>query len=208
MSDISKASLFLPRIDPFLFNINNIRKMDNEFLDLEIKKTTPQYNGYATFWERFGAALIDGIILFVVGQMILGAFGINFLEMYQSAAKGGDPVEVFGTNFNTASILSLVFDCFYFAQQESSDAQATLGKRAVGLIVTDMQGERLSFQHACLRFVIKQLFSFVSLLSSFLSHNIVSTLFLMSIVGYLIQPFTPKKQAFHDMVAKTLVYKK
>ena len=46
--------------------------MDNEFLDTELDKPTPQYNGYATFWERFGAALIDGIILFVVGQMILG----------------------------------------------------------------------------------------------------------------------------------------
>ena len=182
--------------------------MDNEFLDSELEKTTPQYNGYATFWERFGAALIDGVILFIVGQLILGAFGINFIDMYQSAARGEDPVDVFGTNFYTASILSLLFDCFYFAQQESSDNMATLGKRVVGLVVTDLQGERLSFQHACLRFVMKQLFSLVSLLSKFLTPNIVSTLFLMSIMGYLIQPFTPKKQAFHDLVAKTLVYRK
>ena len=182
--------------------------MDNEFLDTELDKPTPQYNGYATFWERFGAALIDGIILFVVGQMILGAFGINFIDTFEIAARGEDPIDVFGTNFYTASILSLVFDCFYFAQQESSDKQASLGKRAVGLIVTDLNGEPLSFQHACVRFVMKQLFSFVSLLGSFLTPNIVSTLFFMSIMGYLIQPFTPKKQAFHDMVAKTLVYRK
>ena len=182
--------------------------MDNELLDSDLEKPTPQYKGYATFWERFGAAFIDGIILFVVGQMILGAFGINFMDMLEIATRGEDPVDVFGTNFYTASILSLLFDCFYFAQQESSNNMATLGKRVVGLIVTDVEGERLSFQHACLRFVIKQLFSFVSLLSKFISPNIVSTLFLMSIIGYLIQPFTPKKQAFHDLVAKTLVYRK
>ena len=182
--------------------------MDNEFLDTELDKPTPQYNGYAGFWERFGAAFIDGILLFVVGQMILGAFGINFIDMYQSAARGEDPVDVFGSNFYTASILSLAFDWFYFAQQESCDKQATLGKRVVGLIVTDLKGERVTFQQASVRFVIKQIISLVSLLSAFLTPSIVSTLSVLSLMGYLIQPFTPKKQAFHDIVAKTLVYRK
>ncbi len=182
--------------------------MDNEFLDSDLEKPTPQYNGYAGFWERFGAALIDGIILFVVGQMILGSFGINFIEMYQSAARGEDPVDIFGSNFYTASILSLVFDWFYFAQQESSPTKATLGKRAMGLIVTDLNGEGLSFQHASVRFVMKQIISFVSLLSAFLSPNVVSTLSALALAGYLIQPFTAKKQALHDIVAKTLVYRK
>ncbi len=182
--------------------------MDNELLDSELEKPTPQYNGYAGFWERFGAALIDGIILFVAGQMILGAFGINFIDMYQSAARGEDPVDIFGSNFYIASILSLVFDLFYFAQQESSPTKATLGKRALGLIVTDFNGEGLSFQHASVRFVMKQIISFISLLSAFLSPNIVSTLSVLALMGYLIQPFTAKKQAFHDIVAKTLVYRK
>ncbi len=182
--------------------------MNNEFLDSELEKPTPQYKGYARFWERFGAAFIDGIILFVAGQLILGAFGINFIDMYQSAARGEDPVDIFGTHYYTASILSIAFDWFYFAQQESSDQQATLGKRVVGLIVTDLNGERLSFQQASVRFVMKQIISFVSLLSSFLSPSIVSTLSFLALMGYLIQPFTAKKQAFHDLVAKTLVYRK
>lgn len=182
--------------------------MDNEFLDSELEKPTPQYNGYAGFWERFGAGLIDGIILFVAGQMILGSFGINFIDMYQSAARGEDPVDIFGSNFYIASILSLVFDWFYFAQQESSNTKATLGKRAMGLIVTDLNGEGLSFQQASVRFVMKQIISFVSLLSTFLSPTIVSGVSVLALMGYLIQPFTAKKQAFHDIVAKTLVYRK
>jgi uncharacterized RDD family membrane protein YckC len=74
----------------------------------------------------------------------------------------------------------------YFGLMTSSSKQATLGKMAMGLIVTDVRGERISFARASVRF-------FASLLSA------------MTTVGYLIQPFTDKRQALHDVIAETLV---
>ena len=183
--------------------------MENQFLDSNLDEATPQYNGYAGFWERFGAAFIDGILLFIVGQLVMVAFGINFMDMMQGAAKGEDPTELFGSKYYMASIVSLVINWYYFAQQESSEHKATLGKRALGLVVTDLEGARLSFQQATIRFAMKQIISFVSLIGSLIAMpEMVSLLSLLALVGYLIQPFTKKKQAFHDIVAKTLVYKK
>jgi uncharacterized RDD family membrane protein YckC len=182
--------------------------MEEQFLDKEIDKPTPQYNGYATFGERFGAAFLDGIILSTVGYMILGAFGISFIDVILSAGRNEDPIDIFGNDFYWASILSIAFDWFYYVQQESSDKMATLGKQVMGIVVTDMNGERLGIGHASVRFVVKQIFQFVSLLSKFIPENLIGTTMILSIIGYLMQPFTKEKQALHDIVAKTLVYRK
>ncbi len=182
--------------------------MDNDLLDNDIEKPKVLYNGYASFFERFGAAFLDGILVTIVGYLILGAFGISFMDMIDATKNNSDPILLFGSKFIYASILSLFFDWFYFVQQEISEHQATLGKRAMGLIVTDAEGQRLNFMQASVRFLGKQIFSVVSLLTAYLSQDIITTLFFMSMLGYLIQPFTAKKQAFHDLVAKTLVYRK
>jgi uncharacterized RDD family membrane protein YckC len=73
---------------------------------------------------------------------------------------------------------------------ESSKYQATVGKLALGLIVTDMNGGKLDFVKALIRNVSK----------------IVSTITLL--IGYIIAAFTEKKQALHDIIAGTLVVKK
>ena len=66
---------------------------------------------------------------------------------------------------------------------ESYFQQATLGKKAFGVIVTDMNGNRISFGQASMRFIIKNVipFAFITIL------------------------FTKNKQGFHDIIAGTLV---
>lgn len=74
----------------------------------------------------------------------------------------------------------------YFALQESSKWQGTVGKRALGLKVVDLEGRRISFGRATGRY-------FGKFLSSLLY------------IGYLMIFWTKKKQALHDMIASTLV---
>jgi uncharacterized RDD family membrane protein YckC len=74
----------------------------------------------------------------------------------------------------------------YFAILESSVWQATLGKRALGVVVTDLSGDRISFGRATGRHFAHYL----------------SAIFL---IGFLVQPFTAKRQALHDKIAGTLV---
>ncbi|MGB6469852.1 MAG: RDD family protein, partial [Candidatus Acidiferrales bacterium] len=68
--------------------------------------------------------------------------------------------------------------------------QGTLGKRALGLLVTDLEGRRVSFGRASGRYFGK----------------IVSALILM--IGFIMAGFTEKKQALHDMLAGCLVLRK
>ena len=74
---------------------------------------------------------------------------------------------------------------------ESSERQATFGKAAVSVYVTDDKGQRLSFGHASGRF-------FSKIISGMIPFGI----------GYIMAGFTAKKQALHDMIAGTLVMKR
>ena len=84
-------------------------------------------------------------------------------------------------------VVVMVVDWLYFALQESSAAQASLGKRAFGLKVVDERGERIEFGRATFRFFSK----------------ILSGLILG--VGFLMAGFTARKQTLHDMLAGTFV---
>lgn len=130
---------------------------------------------YAGFWKRLAAAFIDGIVLMVglvIGYLILGAI------------VGTGP----GTPFAAlSSALSIGLGIGYYVTQESGSHQATFGKRALGIIVTDLHGNRISNGRAIGRYFAK----------------LVSGLILL--IGYLMAAFTEKKQALHDMMAGTLV---
>jgi uncharacterized RDD family membrane protein YckC len=81
----------------------------------------------------------------------------------------------------------IVASWLYYALQESSPCQATFGKRMLGLRVADMDGQRIGFIRASVRF-------FGKILSG-----------LICSIGYMMAGFTEKKQALHDMIAGTFV---
>ncbi|MBN1194393.1 MAG: RDD family protein [Methanomicrobiaceae archaeon] len=77
----------------------------------------------------------------------------------------------------------------YFIGMELSSLQATIGKFLMGLITIDTYEKRISSKKALIRGIIKvPLFPFFMLI--------------------LTIPFTEKRQAIHDMIAKTIVIKK
>jgi len=69
----------------------------------------------------------------------------------------------------------------------ASEKQATLGKMAMGLIVTDDNNQRLTFGRATGRHFAKYLSG------------------LALGIGFVMAAFTERKQALHDMIAGTLV---
>ena len=89
-----------------------------------------------------------------------------------------------------ASIALLSIRIIYGALMESSKYQATVGKLAMGIYVTDTNGSRLSFLKAFLRHIGKILSGWI--------------LF----IGYIMAAFTDKKQALHDYLASSIVVKK
>ena len=153
---------------------------------------------YAGFWERFVAALIDGLILgipfWLIAVGLISMFG--GLGMIMRRNPPADPREALAFVGPMFMLLFLGLLCFtvvrwlYFAGMESSSRQATFGKSAMSLRVTNLEGQRLSFGHATGRF----------------GGKIVSDL-IPFLIGYIMAAFTEKKQALHDLIAGTLVLK-
>ncbi len=140
---------------------------------------------YAKVWKRFVAACID---LALVNAVALPTLLILLWMIEGFHTKLGLEAEPsrFLAGMLTV-VLWLTTDWYYNARMVSGEMQATLGKRCMGLKVTTLDGDRISFGQASGR-------HFAKFLSTF-------ALF----VGFLIAPFTRRKQALHDMVAGTLV---
>lgn len=74
---------------------------------------------------------------------------------------------------------------------ESSILCGTPGKAIMGIVVvTENEQARLSFKQAVIRFF-----------SSYIS-------FFICFIGYLMQPFTSKRQTLHDMISESIVIRK
>ncbi len=164
----------------------------------------PAHLIYAGFWLRFVAYFIDGFIIAVpitIVFMVLGGIigGV-------AAASGGfshttgdsDSSQTLAPAMGLGIALlelvvwvaTIVIAWLYFAKLESGPHQATFGKRALGLKVTNLSGEPIRFGQASGRFFGK----------------IVSSMTFY--IGFIMAGFTERKQALHDMIAGTLVVKK
>jgi uncharacterized RDD family membrane protein YckC len=141
---------------------------------------------YAGFWLRVVAYIIDAMILGIVG---VGAFFPLFRANIH-AFTAENPWEVYTSVSRpllAIRLLALMLSWIYYASMESSTWQATLGKKILGLKVTDLAGNRISFARASGRFFGKVL-----------SGMILG-------IGFLMAGFTARKQALHDILAGCLV---
>lgn len=156
---------------------------------------------YAGFWLRFVAWLIDKIVLGIANWLILapilaaigitsaGAFPFSDFtdpENFDSATFIATLTALFGI----AMVVQTAINILYHTLMESSKFQGSLGKMALGIIVTDTTGNKLDFVKALVRNLCKIITDFTFT------------------IGYIIAGFTEKKQALHDMIASTLVVKK
>ncbi|HRK27426.1 MAG TPA: RDD family protein [Chitinophagales bacterium] len=157
-------------------------------------KPAPQYAG---FWLRFVAFLIDNIALgffmaIVVTPLLrLLGYDLSFdMEYLNSEADSEEAMAALYDYLVMNMGIQFIVGWLYFAYMESSPNQATLGKMALSLKVTDLDGNKLDFAKATMRYFGK----------------IGSALTLY--IGFLMAAFTQKKQALHDIIAGALVVSK
>lgn len=141
---------------------------------------------YAGFWNRFAALFIDVLVLLIPQALFGYLVGTAFVNRMGYT----DPIQNYIGYEIWSRGIALGIAWLYFALLESSKYQATIGKMALGLIVTDLSGNPISFGRASGRF-------FGKLLSSIIFG-----------FGYIMAGFTSHRQALHDILAKCLVLKK
>lgn len=142
---------------------------------------------YGGFWWRVLAYFIDFVVLYIAFTVIIIVLGIG-ATLGSMAGSGAESAASTALGL-VVILLSILGNWLYFALMESSALQATVGKLAVGVVVTDLNGNRISFARATGRYFAK----------------ILSGLILL--IGYIMVAFTERKQGLHDMIAGTLVWK-
>lgn len=140
---------------------------------------------YAGFCIRAIASLLDVAVVFLAFLPVRILLGSTATLLGESWEMPTGKIFLMGRMFRIG--FALVFGWLYRAGMESSSFQGTLGKLAVQIKVTDLDGSRISFERASGRYFAKFL--------SFIAFG----------VGYLMVGFTPRKQGLHDRIAGTLV---
>ncbi|GBR03470.1 RDD family protein [Acetobacter oeni] len=162
--------------------------------------------GYAGFWIRMLAVMLDGLILGVAGYF-LRLLAIPTLRFDTIEVPGDSPsyeVAYRTTDFfysipfphahvDTAgnSPFFFLLSLTYAVVSEASLMRGTPGKWLLGLHVCDFSGERISLIRSLVRNLVKTFISFP-----------------FFCLGVLMVAFTPRKQGLHDIIAGTLVLRK
>jgi uncharacterized RDD family membrane protein YckC len=132
---------------------------------------------YAGFWRRLWAFLIDFIVTYFPIATVRVLIGLP-------ASSSFDPMQASAWWAAGAEVL---IDWLYAGILISSPWRATLGQAVMDLHVTDLNGDRISFARATARYVAQLL-------------NLVTLGF-----GLLLQVFSARRQALHDLVSGTVV---
>jgi uncharacterized RDD family membrane protein YckC len=152
---------------------------------------------YAGFWRRLLAWLIDQVLLSCVGfALTLGVLLMvppSELPRFFNSEYLVPQTSPWLLDLEVVLLVYPVLGAItwaYYSVMESSPAQATVGKMALGLTVTNTRGEPIGFLRASFRYWFKAF----------------STLTAM--VGWLMVALTPRKQGLHDLLAGTLVLRR
>lgn len=144
---------------------------------------------YAGFWRRLVALLVDAVVFSALHWTAVLCSGIWLMVPLTLLGGGHGPAAAELVDI-ALQPFGIVVVWLYFAVCESSRWQATIGKLALGLQVTDEYGCRIGFARATGRYFGK----FVSVFSLG--------------VGFLLAGWTGRKQALHDGMAGCCVVRK
>jgi uncharacterized RDD family membrane protein YckC len=150
-------------------------------------------SAYGGFWRRVIAVVIDGFLLnILMSPLYLGWVWPVMMSAGRTRPDDLDPTQamaIVGTCLGFLVVGGLI-ETAYFAFLESSTQQASLGKLALGLKLTDLEGARITLGRAVLRRVARTL-----------------TAFTLGI-GFLMMLWTKRRQTLHDLMAGTLVLRR
>ena len=180
----------------------------------------------ASFWWRVLATIIDTVLISVVMTVLLFAFGGSSLLSLLITAGGGNSTTQLSEALAGVAVAVLLWGLtitvgtwLYYTVLESSERQGTLGKMACGLLVSNLNGERITFSQANGRFWSKVGISiaigvvFGLIILPFGSESAIGRLLnfasnLVVLYTYAMVFLTPRKQTLYDQISSTLVWKR
>ncbi|MET0617496.1 MAG: RDD family protein [Luteibacter sp.] len=162
------------------------------FMGIHESAVVPEYAG---FWLRFGAWVIDYIILMIPLTIIGMTMGlttamVQFAEQMKTDQAGA--FEAYAAALQPFTYVSIVVGFIYYTVFEASRWQATPGKMAVSIRVTGTDGQRISLARSAGRNVVRLT-------------NVLRIVVPLPLICYVVAAFTQRKQGIHDLLASTYV---
>lgn len=208
-------------------NISNsldVQKKETEDIkEVELNNTGGMYNQMPSdpyylrvgFGKRLLAYLLDVLIFCAIFFVVLTIFTditneINILFKMSNDLSSLDAIEEF-TNIieNTMIPISLLLGVIYYSTEVFFAASP--GKKIVGICIGSDNNKAANIKQLLLRFLIKNIstvFSVLYISTKFNFFNLLGTfLGLVVSIGFFGVLFE-RKQALHDILAKTAVYEK
>lgn len=137
--------------------------------------------------ERFGAALIDGILVGAIGVAIIIGYVGGWASYMSQAQNAGMMLKVMSSLIGLVIYLGLNFKFL-------SDNGQTIGKKLVGIKIVRTDGSKLDFQrfvtHRYLPMALVQLVPYIGPLIAFIDPLMI---------------FRSSNQCLHDQIADTIV---
>ncbi len=168
------------------------------------------------FGKRFGAVLIDGIlcgiIAFFGGAAIGGMLGAVAGAPTTSPATPmtSDQVSTMMGGAIAGAFMGFVAIALAYSLLEGFTGW-TLGKLIVGIQIGSQDGTRASVGQLLMRWALKNSNGILTILAVFTGIALLKTVGTLAglaiFVGFFFI-FASSKQGFHDMIAKTAVYKR
>jgi uncharacterized RDD family membrane protein YckC len=162
------------------------------------KKRIPNYAG---LWLRFCAYFVDFCILLA----IVGCSSFILFFLFGTPENGSESIFII--------ITIILITWLYNASFQSSEKQGTPGKILLGIKITDLNGNRISFGRATARYLLEYGYgnAIVFIFGLYVDLKEPGYALICSIIllaNYLILLFNEKKQCLHDMISGCLVIKR
>jgi uncharacterized RDD family membrane protein YckC len=155
-------------------------------LNSPLEAAYPYNPAYAGFWRRSSAAFLDNLLLclavLVPGFIVGVLFGIVEVALPQDSR-----VIVQVLNQVISGFIGLTIQMAYYAYFESQQNGITLGRKALGIALIKENGTPITIGQSIKRQVVRLLG------------------WLLLCAGFMVQLFTEKRQAAHDLATQTLV---
>ncbi len=167
--------------------MDNLNEMNGNIAPADVQSVR-----YSGFWRRLCAFFLDGLVVTLINAAIIVIL-VMIEPSYDSLVVS--PVAIISYSFVVVFLL-FIYEIIFL----SSSRMATPGKQLLGIKVTDMDGNRISFSCAVLRSIIKFGLIFVGRIPP-----VIGCLSWLNLLNPFLIVFSEKKQAIHDYIAGTVV---
>jgi uncharacterized RDD family membrane protein YckC len=170
---------------------------------ITFEESTP--SPYAGFWRRTGASTIDTLIVLPIMAFLLWLF-------VSAGPRGRDLLDFLAGYYILTGVLLLAYRVYF----ETSRHQATLGKMALKIVVTDLDGHPITPKRALVRSwvywagsllaIVDILFGTMTTVGGMGAFMFAGTVAIT--ISCVMVAFTERKQGGHDFMADCLVMRK